>query len=76
MSRAKQVMTAVIALLLLATGIYFLLNSMSLITGDPPRVAASLLAAILGLSLVSASVTLVRTWIIAERAERPRSGVR
>lgn len=75
MSRTKQVVTVSTALILILAGIYFMFNSMSLITSDPPRVAASLLAAVLGLSLVSAAVTLLRTWLLSTE-EEPRSGVR
>ncbi|MCE4618576.1 MAG: hypothetical protein F7C82_03075 [Desulfurococcales archaeon] len=76
MADTRQVVTIATAILLIIAGIYFLFNSMSLITSEPPRVAASLLAAVLGLSLVSAAVTLLRTWLLSEQKERPRSGVR
>ena len=76
MADTRQVVTIATAILLVIAGIYFLFNSMSLITSEPPRVAASLLAAVLGLSLVSAAVTLLRTWLLSEQKERPRSGVR
>jgi multisubunit Na+/H+ antiporter MnhB subunit len=55
----------VIAILLLLASLYFLNNSFTLITEDPPRVAASLMAAVIGLALLSASITLLRTWIMA-----------
>jgi len=70
----KQIVTVSTAILLIIAGLYFLVESVSFITASPPRVAASLLAAVLGLSLVSAAVTLLRTWLIA--GEGPRSGVR
>jgi len=76
MADTRQVVTIATAILLIIAGIYFLFNSMSLITSEPPRVAASLLAAVLGLSLVSAAVTLLRTWLLSEQKEGPRSGVR
>jgi len=76
MADTRQIVTIATAILLIIAGIYFLFNSMSLITSEPPRVAASLLAAVLGLSLVSAAVTLLRTWLLSEQKEEPRSGVR
>lgn len=50
---------------------FFLYNSLTLFTMQPPHVAAGMLAAIIGLSLVSAAVTLLRTWLIAGEAGRP-----
>lgn len=76
MADSRQVTTISTAVLLIIAGIYFLFNSMSLITSEPPRVAASLLAAVLGLSLVSAAVTLLRTWLLSGGREGPQSGVR
>ncbi len=78
MASGHSVFTVLVTiLLLLALGSYFLVNSLSLITQEPPRVAASLLAAVIGLSLVSAAVTLLRTWILSQKAsEGPQSGVR
>lgn len=76
MADTRQVVTIATAILLIIAGIYFLFNSMSLVTSEPPRVAASLLAAVLGLSLVSAAITLLRTWLLSEQKEGPRSGVR
>jgi len=54
-----------VAIFLLLASLYFLNNSFILITEDPPRVAASLMAAVIGLALLSASITLLRTWIMA-----------
>jgi len=77
MVRAEVVLGAVVAVALIIIGSYFLINSLSFITQDPPRVAASLLAAVIGLSLVSAAVTLLRTWLLARKAEEePQPGVR
>jgi hypothetical protein len=55
----------VFTIILVGAGLYFLYNSVNLITASTPHVAASLLAAVIGLSLVSAGITLLRTWIIA-----------
>ena len=66
---SKYITTVVFTAFLLASGIYFLYNSLNLIKANPPQVAASLLAAIIGLSLVSAGVTLLRTWLVARAVE-------
>ncbi|MCE4612968.1 MAG: hypothetical protein F7C07_03965 [Desulfurococcales archaeon] len=55
-----------VSILLLMVSLYFLNNSFILITEDPPRVAASLMAAVIGLALLSASITLLRTWLLAK----------
>ena len=60
------------AVALLAASFYFFTNSMALMTAEPPRVAASLLAALLGLSTLASSVTLFRTWILARALSQPR----
>ena len=76
MARLENVLSAIVSLALVAAGTYFLVNSLAFITQDPPRVAASLLAAVIGLSLVSVAVTLLRTWLLARKAEEPQPGVR
>ena len=63
--------TLTFTIILIGAGLFFLYNSVRLMTADTPRVAASLLAAVIGLSLVSAGVTLLRTWIIASTGYRP-----
>lgn len=63
------------ALVLLGASFYFFTNSMALMTAEPPRVAASLLAALLGLSTLASSVTLFRTWVLARALQqRPEEG--
>ncbi len=71
---SKYVTTVVFAAFLLAAGVYFLYSSLGLIKASPPQVAASLLAAIIGLSLVSAGVTLLRTWLVARAVEVSERG--
>ncbi len=61
-----------IALLLILGALYFLSNSIQLIQLEQPRVAASLLSAVIGLSLLSAGVTLLRTWVVARVYEEAR----
>ncbi len=63
--RTRTTITIVFTLILVASGLFFLYNSITLFTVNPPHVAAGMLAAIIGLSLVSAGVTLLRTWIVA-----------
>ena len=55
----------VFTVILVFSGLYFLYNAVNLITAETPQVAGGLLATVIGLSLVSAGVTLLRTWIIA-----------
>lgn len=55
----------VFTVILVFSGLYFLYDAVNLITAETPQVAGGLLATVIGLSLVSAGVTLLRTWIIA-----------
>ena len=70
--RLEAASTLSISILLLLGALYFLSNSLQLMQLDQPRVAASLLAAVIGLALLSASVTLLRTWVIARVYEEAR----
>ncbi|MEB3774748.1 MAG: hypothetical protein GSR86_07485 [Desulfurococcales archaeon] len=75
--RLEAASTLSISILLIIASIYFLSNSLQLMQLDEPRVAASLLAAVIGLAMLSASVTLLRTWVIArvyEEARREEEG--
>ena len=63
-----------LALVLAAASLYFFANSMALITQEEPRVAASIMAAVIGIVLLSASVTLIRTWVIARAYEERERG--
>ncbi len=69
MSIVKTGSTVVFTTLLVGAGIYFLYNALRLIVASPPQVAASLLATVIGLSLVSAGVTLLRTWLVTRAVE-------
>ncbi len=60
----RTVTTLVFTTILIGAGLYFLYSAISLMSTEPPHVAASLLATIIGLSLISAGVTLLRTWIV------------
>ena len=62
---AREWVVGLVALILLAASFYFFTNSMALMSAQPPRVAASLLAALLGLATLASSVTLFSTWVLA-----------
>jgi len=70
--RLEAASTLSIAILLIIASIYFLNNSLKLIELEQPRVAASLLAAVIGLAMLSASVTLLRTWVVARVYEEAK----
>ncbi len=55
---------------LLIVSIYFFITSISLLTTPQQNVTASLLAALIGFSLMSGGVTLLRSWAIARVAEK------
>lgn len=63
-----------LALVFAVLSLYFFVNAMALITLEEPRVAASILASLIGLSLLSASVSLVRVILLSRSAEAPRRG--
>lgn len=71
-SRAREAVVGAAAAVLLAASFYFLLNSLALMTQQPPRVAASLLAALIGLATLASSVTLFRVWLLSRMAEQRR----
>lgn len=70
--RLESAASLSIAVLLIIGSLYFLSNSVQLIQLEEPRVAASLLSAVIGLSLLSAGVTLLRTWVVARVYEEAR----
>ena len=70
--RLEAGVSIALAIVLAAASLYFFSNSMALITQDEPRVAASIMAAVIGIILLSASVTLIRTWVIARAYEEER----
>lgn len=73
-SGAREAVLVVVAVVLLALSIYFFMNSLNFMTQQPPRVAASLLAALLGLATLASSVTLFRVWILSRAMEGGREG--
>lgn len=70
--RLEAASTLSISILLILGSLYFLSNSLQLMQLDQPRVAASLLAAVIGLAMLSASITLLRTWVIARVYEEAK----
>ncbi|BAF34827.1 hypothetical protein APE_2311a [Aeropyrum pernix K1] len=72
--RLPEIVAIGLAMLFAALSLYFFGNALSLITLEEPRVAASLLAALIGLALLSASVSLARSLVLSralEREEKP-----
>ncbi len=69
MEFAKTTTVLIFSTVLLLAGLYFLYNAFKLISAPNPQVAASLLATVIGLSLVSAGITLIRTWLVAKAVE-------
>jgi len=53
------------AFVLLAASIYFFLASVSLLSSENPRVTAGLLSVIIGFALLSASLSILKTAILA-----------
>ena len=66
----KEAFIAVIALFLLGSSIYFFAISINLAVAQPPNITASLLAALIGFSVLSAGVTILKSWAIARAAEK------
>ncbi|MCE4598734.1 MAG: hypothetical protein F7C81_00855 [Desulfurococcales archaeon] len=73
--RLESASSLAISILLVLVSLYFLSNSITLMQLEEPRVAASLLAAVIGLATLSASVTLLRTWVIARVYEEAKKDV-
>ena len=63
--RLETGLSLALALALAAASLYFFSNAMNLITQEEPRVAASIMATVIGIILLSASITLLRTWTLA-----------
>ena len=67
--RLRESVPAALSILLAALSIYFFINALRLITSEQPRVAASILATIIGITLISASVNALKSWVLARRCE-------
>jgi len=64
----SSVIAASVGLILLAVSIYFFVISLSLMMKYD--VTSSLLAALIGFTTLSASITILKSWIIAKAAKR------
>jgi len=64
----SSVVAATAGLILLAVSIYFFVISLSLMMKYD--VTSSLLAALIGFTTLSASITVLKSWIIAKAAKR------
>ena len=66
----KSAVLGITALALILVSLYFFLLSISLASAAEPNVTASLLSALIGVSILSSGVTILRSWAIARAAER------
>jgi len=66
----KEGILAIISIFLLGSSIYFFMLSIDLAVSQPPNITASLLAALIGFSVLSAGVTILKSWAIARAAEK------
>ncbi|MCE4614586.1 MAG: hypothetical protein F7B60_03565 [Desulfurococcales archaeon] len=66
----KEGILATISVFLLGSSIYFFLLSINLAVSQPPNITASLLAALIGFSVLSAGVTILKSWTVARAAEK------
>ena len=64
----SSVIAASVGLILLAVSIYFFVISLSLMMKYD--VTSSLLSALIGFTTLSASITILKSWIIAKAAKR------
>ena len=69
-SLAAIIIAGIVALVALGSGIFFLVESVGLLATQPPRVTASIMAAIVGLALLSAATTVSRLLLLARAAAR------
>ena len=61
----RESVPAALTIILAVLSLYFFFNAMRLITLEEPMVAASILAAVIGLTLLSASVNTLKSWVLA-----------
>jgi hypothetical protein len=66
----SYLVAAIVAIVALASSIFFLVESVGLLAAQPPRVTASIMSAIVGLALLSAATTISRILLLARAAER------
>jgi len=63
-----SIVSAIAGFLFAYLGYKFFMLSVSWLAVEPPRVTAGLMAGLAGFTFTAASVTLLRDWIIVERA--------
>ncbi len=66
----KSAILGLTAIALILVSLYFFLLSISLASAAEPNITASLLSALIGFSVLSSGVTILRSWAIARVAER------
>jgi len=66
----KGVLMGSVAVVLVVVSIYFFIISLNLATAAQPNITASLLAALIGFSLLSAGVTVLKSWALSRAAEK------
>ncbi|BEP17227.1 hypothetical protein PYJP_05790 [Pyrofollis japonicus] len=64
----RSLVSLLVGLITLYLGYQFFMYSIGFLSQDPPRVTAGLMAGLAGFTFVAAAVTLLRDWIIAEKA--------
>lgn len=69
-SRVLSIVSFVVGIALIATAIYFFLESLTYIQTPASDVVSGLLAAVFGFVTLSAGTTLIRSYLISRVAER------
>jgi divalent metal cation (Fe/Co/Zn/Cd) transporter len=64
----RSLVSLLVGLVTLYLGYQFFMYSIGFLSQDPPRVTAGLMAGLAGFTFVAAAITLLRDWIIAEKA--------
>lgn len=66
----RSLVSLVLGLITLYLGYRFFMYSLGFLAAEPPRVTAGLMAGLAGFTFTAAAVTLLRDWIIVEKAGR------
>jgi len=64
----RSIISLIVGLVTLYLGYKFFMYSLGFLSSDPPRVTAGLMAGLAGFTFTAAAVTLLRDWIIMEKA--------
>lgn len=67
---ARIIVSLGVGLAMAYLGYRFFLYSIGYLAEEPPRVTAGLMAGLAGFTFTAAAVTLLRDWIIVEKASR------